>query len=126
MKLYSKLRLRTRVLIANKTRYIMELYRRSLMFRNKEIPRHQRMLEEEYIRVLAVLPMHQADSQEYAKLMTSVERIHTLMDNRTPSPVSRETLITVGANILGILLIIKHEDVNVITSKALGFVIRAR
>ena len=96
------------------------------MFRNKEIPRHQRMLEEEYIRVLAVLPMHQADTQEYVKILTSAERVYEMMDNRKPSPVSRETLITVGANILGILLIIKHEDVNVITSKALGFVIRAR
>jgi hypothetical protein len=96
------------------------------MFRDKEIPRYQRMVEEEYIRTLSALRLHQADSQEYAKLLGSVERIHGLMDIKKPSPVSRETLLTVGANILGILLIIKHEDVNVITSKALGFVIRVR
>lgn len=96
------------------------------MFRDKETPYHQRQLEEEYIRILAVLPMHQADSQDYAKLLTSAERIHGLMDIKKSSPVSRETLLTVGANLLGILLIIKHEDVNVITSKALGFVIRVR
>ena len=96
------------------------------MFRDKEMPKHQRMLEREYIRVLAVLPMHQADSPEYAKLMRSAERVYEMMDHKKPSPVSRETLVTVGANLLGILLIIKHEDVNVITSKALGFVIRAR
>jgi len=96
------------------------------MFRDKEIPRYQRMLEEEYIRTLTVLPLHQADSQEYAKLLTSAERVHALMDIKKPSTVSRETLLTVGANILGILLIIKHEDVNVITSKALGFVIRVK
>lgn len=96
------------------------------MFIGREIPRHQRMLEEEYIRILAVLPMHQADSQDYVKLLSSAERIYEMMDNKTPSPLSRETLLTVGANILGILLIIKHEDVNVITSKALGFVIRTR
>jgi hypothetical protein len=96
------------------------------MFRDKEISYHQRQLEEEYVRILAVLPMHQADSQEYAKLLNSAERIHAMMDIRKPPSVSRETLVTVGANILGILLIIKHEDVNVITSKALGFVIRVR
>jgi hypothetical protein len=96
------------------------------MFRDKEIPRHQRMLEREYVRILAMLPIHPADSQEYAKLLGNVERIHEMMDIKKPSPVSRETLLTVGANILGILLIIKHEDVNVITSKALGFVIRIR
>lgn len=96
------------------------------MFRDKEIPKYQRLIEEEYVRILTTLRFHQADSQEYAKLLGSVERIHGLMDIKKPSPVSRETLLTVGANILGILLIIKHEDVNVITSKALGFVIRVR
>lgn len=96
------------------------------MFRDKEMPRHQRLLEEELVRILAVLPMHQADSVEYAKLLKSAERVYEMMDIRKPPSVSRETLLTVGANILGILLIIKHEDVNVITSKALGFVIRVR
>jgi hypothetical protein len=96
------------------------------MFRDKEIPKHQRMLDDELVRILAVLSVHPADSEEYAKLMKSAERVHALMDIQKPSPLSRETLLTVGANILGILLIIKHEDVNVITSKALGFVIRVR
>lgn len=96
------------------------------MFRDKEIPRHQHLLEEEYVRSLTTLKMHPIDSQEYAKMLSSVERIHQMMDIKKPSSVSRETLLTVGANILGILLIIKHEDVNVITSKALGFVIRVK
>jgi hypothetical protein len=97
------------------------------MFRDKEKPRHQRMLEEELVRVLAVLPLHQADTEEYAKLLNSAKRVRRLMDTPKPSPpVNRETLLTIGANLLGILLIIKHEDVNVITSKALGFVLRVR
>lgn len=96
------------------------------MFRDKEIPIHQRMIEGEYVRVLAELSMHQPDSAEYAKLLGNADRVRGMMEIRKPSPVSRETLLTVGANILGILLIIKHEDVNVITSKALGFVIRVK
>lgn len=96
------------------------------MFRDKAIPRHQRLLEEEFARVLTVLPLNPADSEDYAKLMKSAERIHAMMDIKKTSPVSRDTLLTVSANILGLLLIIRHEDVNVITSKALGFVIRVR
>ena len=96
------------------------------MFRDKEVPKHQRMLEQEFVRILSVLPIHQADSQQYSDLMKSAERIHEMMDITKPPSVSRETLVTIGANLLGILLIIKHEDVNVITSKALGFVIRVR
>ena len=96
------------------------------MFNGKEIPRHQRLLEEEYVRILTVLSSNQPDSAEYAKMLGCVERIHDMTDIREPSPVSRDTLLTVGANIIGILLIIKHENVNVITSKALGFVIKAK
>lgn len=94
------------------------------MFRDKEIPRHKLILEDEYTRTLLTLNTQQIDSPEYAKMLSSVERLHTMMDLKKTSSVSRETLLTVGANILGILLIIKHEDVNVITSKALGFVTR--
>lgn len=96
------------------------------MFRGKEVPRHQRKLESELERILAVLSTTQPDSPEFAKTLISVKAIYEMMEVRKPSPISRETLVTVGANLLGILLIIKHEDVNVITSKALGFVIRTR
>lgn len=93
---------------------------------DREIPRHQRMIEQDLEHILAMLPITQPDSQEYAKLLTSAERLYGMLDRPKSTPISRETLVTVGANLLGILLIIKHEDVNVITSKALGFVIRTR
>jgi hypothetical protein len=96
------------------------------MFRDKEVPKHQRMLEQEFEHILAVLPKVQPDTNEFAKMLTSAERIYGMMNIKKSPSVSRETLVTVGANLLGILLIIKHEDVNVITSKALGFVIRVR
>lgn len=96
------------------------------MFWDKKKPRHQRMLEQELEHALAVLPKYQPDSEEFKKIVTIIEPLYKLVDAKNPSPVSRETLVTVGANLLGILLIIKHEDVNVITSKALGFVIRVR
>jgi len=40
--------------------------------------------------------------------------------------VSRDTLAVIGANLLGILMIIKHENVNVITSRAMGLILSPR
>lgn len=37
-----------------------------------------------------------------------------------------DTLLIVGGNLLGIILILKHEKFDVIASKALGFVIKGR
>lgn len=97
------------------------------MFRSKKIPKHQRMVEQDLEHALAVLPLHQPDSEEFDKILKSAERLHALLNIKSPgASVSQDTLVTVAANLLGILLIIKHEDVNVITSKALGFVIRVR
>lgn len=97
------------------------------MFPDKEQPKYRRMLEDELEHILAMLSVNRTDSQEYAKLLARAERIYEMMNVKKKSPfVSRETLVTVGANLLGILMIIRHEDVNVITSKALGFVIRVR
>jgi hypothetical protein len=96
------------------------------MLFSREIPKHQRMIEDDLEHILALLPITQPDTPEYAKLLTSAERLFAMLDHKRSAPISRDTLLTVGANLLGILLIIKHEDVNPITSKALGFVIRTR
>jgi len=92
----------------------------------KETPKYQRMLEDELERSIRRLPSSTFDSEEYAKALTVVERLHDMMDKKIPSSVSKETWVAAGTNLLGILLILKHENVNVITSKALGFVSRLR
>lgn len=43
-----------------------------------------------------------------------------------PDRVSADTWAMVGANIAGIVLIIGYERLNVITSKALGFILKSR
>lgn len=98
------------------------------MFTKKEEPkRYQRQLEDELERAIAHLRSALTDSPEYAKMLTVVERLYEMLEKeKTSAPVSKDTLANVGANLLGILMIIKHESVNVITSKALSFVTRLR
>lgn len=96
------------------------------MFESKETPRYQRMLEVELDRAIIDLKTEQIDSEGYKKTLGYVERLHGLMDKEKPSGVSKDTALNVIANLVGILLIIKHENVNVITSKALNFVTRLR
>jgi hypothetical protein len=65
-------------------------------------------------------------NEEYAKTLSLVERLHKMLDKEKPASVSKDTMLTVGANLVGIILILKHEHVNVISSKALGFIMRPR
>lgn len=75
---------------------------------------------------LLTLSDHPVGSEEYVKTLEMIERLHKLKELNAPKPVSRDTIVTVGANLLGILMIIMYESENVIRSKALGFIIRPR
>jgi hypothetical protein len=96
------------------------------MFTRKEKPKYQLLLEDELEQQLKLLRSHLSGSEEYVKTLNYVERLHGMIDEEKYSIVSKDALLNVGANLLGIFMIIKHERVNVITSKALSFVIRPR
>lgn len=49
-----------------------------------------------------------------------------LKELEKPDRVSKETWAVVAANLIGIGMIIGHERVNVIASKALGFIMKSR
>ena len=92
----------------------------------KEVSRTQRSIESELERALTRLKSEMVDSEDYVKALSHVERLHKMMDREKPSNVSKDTMLTVAANLIGIFLIIKHESVNVISSKAVGFIMRPR
>lgn len=94
------------------------------MFR-KKTPTYQLLLQEELEQQLKLLKTHVSSSDEFVKTLGYVERLHKMTDHS--SSMSKDTIATVGANLLGILMIIKHESVgNFISSKALSFVIRPK
>jgi hypothetical protein len=99
----------------------MELYRGRLMLRKEPSP-----VELAYKRALRALDGYEFGSEDYVKTMKVVQSLYEMKERERSSSISKDTLATVGANLLGILMIIKHERVNVITSKALSFVIRPR
>lgn len=96
------------------------------MFNRREAPKYQRMLEDELERRIRRLPVGLDSSEEYAKDLAIIERLHGLMPQQKASSVSRETWVNAGTNLLGIFMIISYERFNVLNSKALGFVARTR
>jgi hypothetical protein len=65
-------------------------------------------------------------SDEYGLILDRLSKLHKMKEEDKPASISPDTLLMVGANLVSIVLIIKHEQFNVITSKALSFVIRPR
>ena len=49
-----------------------------------------------------------------------------LDENKTKVVFSPDTLLIVGANLIGILLILNYEKLDIVSSKAVGFILKAR
>lgn len=114
-------------------------------------PSPEAPLEKAINDVLARLDELEPDSKEHAAATDQLVKLHKLkqeeeklhlewtaaaakseLDKRQqshqealdsqPKPVSRDTLVLAGANLLGIVLIVGHERAHVVTSKAIGFI----
>lgn len=83
-------------------------------------------LELEVDRAIRELKHHAIGSEEYVKTLNSIVQLHKMKEEEKPSSVSKDTLAIIGANLTGIFMILKHENVHVITSKAMNFILRAR
>lgn len=75
---------------------------------------------------LAELSGYKVVDEEYATICEQLEMLYKLRSQKREPAVSMETLVTVGANLAGILLILNHERMNVVASKALGFVMKSK
>lgn len=64
------------------------------------------------------------DFDEFRKLKERHDVISSML--KTDWKISPDTVLIVGGNLLGIILILKHEQLDIITSKAIGFVLRGR
>lgn len=90
------------------------------MFRSQT----QSLLDQELNSVLRELKHHGVDSEEYAKILDSAVTLHKMREVEKSSYVSKDTLAVIAANLLGIFMVIKHENVNVITSRAMNLLMK--
>jgi hypothetical protein len=74
--------------------------------------------------VLVEMSHHSASTDEYGKLLERLTALEKLRkEPRRPSP---DVLIQSAVHILGIAMIIRYEELNIITSKALSFIPRVK
>ena len=90
------------------------------MLKNNETPKDE-PLEAAIAQVLSEMESLTADSPEYAKMVDQLTKLYSLKPKKAQG-FSKDTLLTVGANLAGIVLILSFEKTGVITTKALSFV----
>lgn len=75
---------------------------------------------------LAAMQAMKPADPEYPEMVKQLDTLYSLRNASAPKPISAGEKATIAANLLGILLVIKHEQVGVITTKALGFISKLR
>lgn len=66
------------------------------------------------------------DSERFELLLKTTERVHKMKTQKDSNRVSGDMWVSAAGNLAGIIAIIHHERLGVITSKALGFVMKSK
>lgn len=80
------------------------------------------LLEENIERLLQDLKGEEPESEKYASMADQLTKLYAIRNETRSRRVSPDTLATIGANLLGIGIIVGHERTHIVTSKALGFI----
>lgn len=96
------------------------------MFKLFTTKKERNELEEEIHSVLCNMSTYPPDSEEYTVMVANLERLYKTKSYEKDRKVSPDTIAIIAGNLLGIALILGYEKANVITTKALSFIIRGR
>lgn len=80
------------------------------------------LLNENLERVLQDMKGEEPESEKYATMADQLTKLYAIKNENRSRRVSADTWATVGANLLGIGIIVGHERTHIVTSKALGFI----
>jgi hypothetical protein len=67
-----------------------------------------------------------AETPEYDAMSSQLVKLMHLKSDIGPKRVSPDVRATIMANLAGILVIVGHERAHILTSKALGFIMKLR
>lgn len=83
-------------------------------------------LEDAVNRLVNDLNNHEIGSEEYQKSLDALTKLHKMKVEEKPSSVSKDTLVIVAANLIGLFMVIRHERINVITTRAFSMLLKPK
>lgn len=95
------------------------------MFKTKRISK-LKQLDMEIESVTESLMDIKPFDERYEKIVNNLDRLYEVRNLTVKNKVSADTIAMIGANLLGIGLILKFEQLDVISTKAMSFVMKGR
>lgn len=83
---------------------------------------NDQLLTEAIRRVMKDMEAADPQTDQYARMREQLTELYKIKNENRSRRVSPDTLATIGANLLGIGIIVGHERTHIVTSKALTFI----
>lgn len=83
-------------------------------------------LDEQIEDLHAQLQTEVPGTDEFDHRLAALEKLYKIKSAQPDNRVTADTKAVIAGNLAGILLILNFERVNVVTTKALGFVLKSR
>ena len=80
------------------------------------------LLTETIDRVMLDMKDEDPNTEKFALMTDQLVKLYALKHENRARRISPDTLATIGANLLGIGIIVGHERTHIVTSKALTFI----
>lgn len=85
-------------------------------------PKMNTYVDSEIHRTVTAMKDLAIDSKEYATTVEQLSKLQKIRQEEKPDTLSADVALQAVASLIGIALIIRHEELNVITTKALSFI----
>jgi hypothetical protein len=85
-------------------------------------PEPKTKLRKKIDKILTDMEDHATDSEEYGVLLDRLRELEKMQAEYKPYRPNPDTVVLAAANLIGILAIIRHEQFNVVTTKAMSFI----
>jgi len=89
-------------------------------------PKSNTYVDGEIARIVLAMQDQEVTDEGYSKLLNHLEGLQKIRNDEKPDKASTNTILSVAANLVGILLIIRHEHANVIMSRAMNLVAKTK
>lgn len=88
--------------------------------------RRESILDEPIDKILIEMKTYSPDTKEYQAAIEHLDRLMKLKAEERKFKISWDTVAIVAGGLLQVLVIVAYEQKHVMTSKGLGFVIKAK
>ena len=85
-------------------------------------PKSNTYVDGEISRAVMRLQAAEVDSDEYGVLLERLGKLQKIRHEEKPENPTSDAILSSATNLIGIFMILRHEQLNVITSKATSFV----